>query len=70
MVRLLALILAASALAATTGSADASPRVQFGIQDDAWLEFGPGRLADRVAEIDRLGLEVVLVTLRWDRTEV
>ena len=64
------LVVAASALAATTGSADASTRVQFGIQDDAWLEFGPGRLADRVAELDRLGLDVVRVTLRWDQTEV
>ena len=64
------LVLAASALAATTGSADASTRVQFGIQDDAWLEFGPGRLADRVATLDRLGLDVVRVTLRWDRIEV
>jgi hypothetical protein len=67
---LLALALAASALAATSGSADASSRVQFGIQDDAWLEFGPGRLSDRVAEINRLGLDVVRVTLRWDQTEV
>jgi hypothetical protein len=67
---LFGLVLAASALAATTGSADASSRVQFGIQDDAWLEFGPGRLADRVAEIDRLGLDIVRVTLRWDQIEV
>jgi hypothetical protein len=64
------LLLVASPLAATTGSADASTRVQFGIQDDAWLEFGPGRLSDRVAEIDRLGLDVVRVTLRWDQTEL
>jgi polysaccharide biosynthesis protein PslG len=70
MKRLFGLVLAASALAATTGSADASTRVQFGIQDDAWLEFGPGRLADRVAELDRLGLDVVRVTLRWDQVEV
>ncbi len=67
---LLALVLAASAVLATTSSADASNRVQFGIQDDAWLEFGPGRLADRVAKLDRLGLEVVRVTLRWDQIEV
>jgi len=43
--------------------------VQFGIQDDAWLEFGPGRLADRVAKLDRLGLDVVRVTLSWQRAE-
>jgi hypothetical protein len=66
---LLVLVLAASVLAATTVSADASNRVQFGIQDDAWLEFGPGRLSDRVAQLDRLGLDVVRVTLRWDQIE-
>src|SRR5262245_54475765 len=67
---LLGLIVVASVLAATTASAGASTRVQFGIQDDAWLEFGPGRLSDRVSEIQRLGLDVVRVTLRWDQTEV
>ncbi len=30
------------ALALFAGPATASSRVQFGIQDDAWLEFGPG----------------------------
>jgi hypothetical protein len=43
--------------------------VRFGIQDDAWLEFGPGTLSTRVAKLDRLGLEVVRVTVHWDRTE-
>ncbi|MGH3111061.1 MAG: family 1 glycosylhydrolase, partial [Gaiellaceae bacterium] len=38
-------------------------------QDDAWLEFGPGRLSDRVAKLDRLGLDVVRVTLNWHRAE-
>jgi len=64
---LLALI--AAALAATTTPAEASSRVEFGIQDDAWLEFGPGKLSDRVAELDRLGLDAVRVTLRWDQIE-
>ena len=49
--------------------ADAAKGVQFGIQDDAWLEFGPGRLSDRVAKIDALGLDVVRVTLNWHRAE-
>jgi polysaccharide biosynthesis protein PslG len=50
--------------------AAAAPGVQFGIQDDAWLEFGPGTLRERVAEIDRLGLDVVRVTLNWYRIEL
>jgi polysaccharide biosynthesis protein PslG len=49
--------------------AAAAPEVQFGIQDDAWLEFGPGTLKERVAELDRLGLDVVRVTLQWHRIE-
>jgi polysaccharide biosynthesis protein PslG len=50
--------------------ATAAPGVRFGIQDDAWLEFGPGTLKDRVAELDRLGLDVVRVTLQWHRMEL
>lgn len=55
----------ALAAAATTGQASAASGVQFGIQDDAWLEHGPGTLSSRVATLDRLGLDVVRVTLDW-----
>jgi hypothetical protein len=68
--RLLVLLVVIGAmLAATTTPARASSGVEFGIQDDAWLEFGPGKLSDRVAELDRLGLDAVRVTLRWDQIE-
>jgi hypothetical protein len=60
----------ACALGLLVGPASASPRVQFGIQDDAWLEFGPGKLADRVAKLDQLGVDVVRVTLNWYQIEV
>jgi hypothetical protein len=50
-------------------SAEAAPSVRFGIQDDAWLEYGPGTLAQRVAQLRELGLEVVRVTVYWNRTE-
>jgi hypothetical protein len=63
------LLVSACALVLGAGRAEASKGVEFGIQDDAWLEFGPGRLADRVAKIDRLGLDVVRVTLNWYRAE-
>jgi hypothetical protein len=63
---LCALVVAASTW---TSDAQAASRVQFGIQDDAWLEFGPGRLSDRVAKLDRLGLDVVRVTMNWYRAE-
>jgi hypothetical protein len=66
---LLAALLGACAFGIWTGPAAAAPGVQFGIQDDAWLEFGPGKLSDRVAKLDRLGLDVVRVTLFWHQAE-
>jgi hypothetical protein len=69
--RILAVFVAASALAALAlpGTAGAARGVEFGIQDDAWLEHGPGTLRSRVATIDRLGLDVVRVTLHWHEIE-
>src|SRR5918996_4672129 len=57
------------ALAACVGasSGQASPGVQFGIQDDAWLEFGPGTLNQRLATFKRLGVPIVRFTLRWNQ---
>ena len=68
--RILGAVLAsACAFGVFAGSAQGASGVQFGIQDDAWLEFGPGRLSERVAKLDRLGLDVVRVTLNWYRAE-
>ena len=69
-VRILGVIVGCGcALGIFAGSAHGAPGVQFGIQDDAWLEFGPGKLSDRVAKLDRLGIDVVRVTLNWQRAE-
>ena len=46
--------------------ASASSGARYGIQDDAWLAFGPGTLSQRVATLDGLGVRVVRFTLRWD----
>lgn len=48
-------------------AADASRYVRFGVQDDAWLAAGPGDFWGRLAELDRMGVEVYRFTLRWDR---
>jgi hypothetical protein len=40
--------------------------VQFGIQDDAWLAYGPGSLDERLDRLDELGVSIVRYTLRWD----
>ena len=61
----LALVFALAACAASS-SAPASPDVQYGIQDDTWLEFGPGKLAQRLRTFKRLGVPLVRFTLRWN----
>jgi hypothetical protein len=43
--------------------------VKYGIQDDAWLTYGPGTLEQRLKTLDRLGVEVVRYTLHWDQLE-
>jgi hypothetical protein len=62
-----AVLCAAIALLAATAEGQASPGVRFGIQDDAWLLYGPGSLDQRLATLQGLGVGVVRVTLRWDR---
>lgn len=47
--------------------AHASHGAQFGVQDDAWLMYGPGTLDSRLATLDGLGVRIVRFTLRWDQ---
>jgi hypothetical protein len=67
------LLRTAIALMATTAAlthvptASASPYVQFGIQDDAWLLGGPGTFDERLEQVKELGVDVVRITVRWDR---
>lgn len=60
-----ALPLAAAALALPS-AAESSPSIRFGLDDDAWLRNGPGRLSERLDTLDRLGADVVRVTVRWE----
>lgn len=53
-----------------SGTASTSPRVQYGIKDDAWLAFGPGALDRRVRTLDRLGVTIVRYTLPWNEIAV
>ena len=57
-------LLAAACLGA--GSGQASTGVRYGIQDDAWLEFGPGTLEQRLVTFKRLGVPLVRFTVRWN----
>jgi hypothetical protein len=61
-----AAVLAALALI-VAAPAQASHGAAFGIQDDAWLMYGPGTLAERLTTLENLGVGVVRFTLRWDQ---
>jgi hypothetical protein len=63
---MLAMIVALGAFLVHAVRAEASPYVQYGIQDDAWLLGGPGTFNERLDQVDRLGVDVVRVNLRWD----
>lgn len=69
MVRRLALALCLVAAAWCAQAAHASPYVRYGIQDDAWLQWGPGTLDDRLATLDSLGVGVVRFTIDWRTVE-
>jgi hypothetical protein len=57
-------VLAAAGLVTSTSAA--ATGAKFGIHDDAWLMSGPGTLSSRLAELDRIGVDIVRFTLRWD----
>jgi hypothetical protein len=69
VVRRLLLLSFALAILAAPASAGASPFIRYGVQDDAWLQYGPGTLSDRLDQLDSLGVDVVRVTLDWSQTE-
>jgi hypothetical protein len=59
-------LLFAAVACIAASSAQASSGIRYGIQDDAWLEFGPGRLDQRLATFKRLGVPLVRFTLHWN----
>ncbi|HEY7396884.1 MAG TPA: hypothetical protein VH538_01165 [Gaiellaceae bacterium] len=59
-------LLLAVAASLGAGPARASSGIHYGIQDDAWLEFGPGTLNQRLATFKRLGVPLVRFTLHWN----
>ena len=66
MTRIASILAVAFAALGLAAPAEASSGVRYGIQDDAWLAQGPGTIESRIAQIDRLGVDVVRYTLRWD----
>ena len=66
-VRALTVVGLLAVLLAAVSPAAASTRIRYGIQDDAWLEYGPGTLEQRLARIEALGVPLVRFTLHWDQ---
>ena len=69
MGRLLLLAATVAAFLACSAPAEASPYVRYGLQDDAWLVYGPGTLDERIAELDRIGVDLVRFTINWNQVE-
>jgi hypothetical protein len=65
---LLTCAVAAASLVLAAGT-PAAPGLRIGVTDDAWLEFGPGTLEERVASLRGLGVQAVRVTLDWREIE-
>ncbi len=65
----LTFLAALAALLAVSAPADASPYVRYGLQDDAWLAYGPGTLDERIETLDGMGVTLVRYTLDWSRIE-
>jgi hypothetical protein len=60
----IAVIAALAALVLVTQAA-ATPTARMGVQDDAWLRWGPGTLDSRLAMLDELGVKTMRFTLLW-----
>src|SRR5262245_29183369 len=67
--RRLALLTILFAAAFPSQQAHATTVVKFGIQDDNYILNGPGKLGQRLDTIDKLGVDVVRFTIRWDEVE-
>src|ERR671931_2510226 len=65
-IQLAAIVGALSLVLLAPASASASTHIQYGIQDDAWLLYGPDSPAKRIQILQRLGVDLVRLTLRWD----
>jgi Beta-galactosidase len=68
-VRWIAVLAALFAVLILSGKASASPYIRYGVQDDAWLQYGPGTLESRLDQLQSFGVDVVRVTVDWSQTE-
>jgi hypothetical protein len=53
-------------------ASSASPYVRYGIQDDAWLEYGTGddtTVVQRAEQLKSMGVDIVRLTINWRQVE-
>jgi hypothetical protein len=67
--RLSIVVLAVCALLGVSSPASGSPAIRYGVQDDAWLRFGPGTLKDRLDRLQSLGVDIVRVNVNWSEVQ-
>jgi hypothetical protein len=65
----LALVAVCAVLLLLSAPAGASGYVRYGLQDDAWIAYGPGTLDERLNTLDRMGVKLVRYTLHWNEIE-
>ncbi len=68
-VRPWAVLAAIVAVLALPASASASHYIRYGIQDDAWIRFGPGTLEQRLDRLESLGVDLVRMNVAWSDVE-
>jgi hypothetical protein len=67
--RLSIVVAAALGLLSFSAPAFASPSIRYGVQDDAWLRYGPGTLTQRLNRLQSLGVDVVRINVNWSEVE-
>lgn len=65
----IAFVAASAAVLALSTPADASRYIRYGLQDDAWIAYGPGSLDERLDTLDGMGVKLVRFTLNWHQIE-
>ena len=68
-VRLPIVVAAAFALLSFSTPVFASTSIRYGVQDDAWLRYGPGTLKERLDRLQSLGVDLVRVNVYWSEVE-
>ena len=71
LVRFASPIVLLAVLVALLGAApaSASPNVRYGVLDDAWIQYGPGSLDQRLDRLQSLGIDLVRFNVAWNEVE-